>query len=373
MRAALYLTLALALCVTVQGQPTARSIPVIHTTDLFHPPADPDDHVDLATAFAFAELDLRAILLDSERRLMRPGRPGDPPREPGFTPVAQLCYLTGRAVAVAAGPSLPLESWRDDARKAPRREQAAIELLLRALRESPQPVVITVLGSARIVTAAFNREPDLLRARVKSVVVNAGSTGDGELEYNVGLDVNAYVGLFRSGLPIDWYPCGAAGANRIEAFNAAPRNTFWKISHHDLFRGLPQPLLAWFVHGFSGNGRGDILRALDEQGRGASAEMILAGDRNMWSTASLALAAGRTLARTPEGWRFVPASKAAGLPSETLALEAVKVTIADDGRTRWEPTAGDSNIRLFRRNAGPAHDAAIREALNALLRSMPVD
>ncbi|MGA2256765.1 MAG: hypothetical protein ABSG53_19115, partial [Thermoguttaceae bacterium] len=28
---------------------TAKPIPFIHTTDLYNPPQDPDDHVDLAT------------------------------------------------------------------------------------------------------------------------------------------------------------------------------------------------------------------------------------------------------------------------------------------------------------------------------------
>lgn len=36
--------------------PTAK-IPFIHTTDLYSPPQDPDDHVDLATVFALPELD----------------------------------------------------------------------------------------------------------------------------------------------------------------------------------------------------------------------------------------------------------------------------------------------------------------------------
>ena len=38
-------------------------IPIVHYTDLFHPPDDPDDHVDLATLFALPEFDIRATEL----------------------------------------------------------------------------------------------------------------------------------------------------------------------------------------------------------------------------------------------------------------------------------------------------------------------
>jgi hypothetical protein len=349
-----------------------EKIPLIHTTDLFHPPADPDDHLDLATLFALDEFDIRAVLLD--RAVMQSTTAGEPYREPGFVPVVQLCYLTGRSAPVAAGPGALLKSPADAAADRPRREQAAIELLLRVLRESPEPVVVTVLGSARIVTAAFNRDPELLRRKVKSIVVNAGSSGDDASEYNVMIDVAAYVGLFRSGLPIDWYPCAAPGPNRSVALNTVDRNSYWKAAHADLFRGLPQPLLGWFVHGFAANGRGDLLRALREQGRGSAGAMLMQGERHMWSTASMALAAGRVLAKTPEGWRFVPAAKVpAGAETQLLALDPVSVTVTDDGRTKWQSAPGGSHIRLFRRHAGPEHTAAITEALNALLRSMPVE
>lgn len=349
----------------------APAVPIIHTTDLFHPPADPDDHLDLATALAFEEFDVRAVLLDVAIEMS--AGPGTPHREPGFVPVVQLSYLTGKGIPVAMGPAAPLRSPSDPARDRPRREQAAIELMLEVLRKSPQPVYVQVLGSARIVTAAYNRDPALLKKKVKAVLLNAGSAGEDAAEYNVRLDREAYVGLFRSGLPIDWYPCAAAGPNRSVATNVSARNTYWKASHAVLFRDVPRPLLAWFVHGFTGNSRGDLLRALEEQGRGYPAGMVMAGSRNMWSTASMALAAGRVLAKTPEGWRFVPAGQVRpGIQIEPMDLEPVAVTVQDDGRTQWKPSAG-SNVRLFRRKPGPGHDSAMAEATNALFRSLPVE
>ncbi len=347
------------------------SVPLIHTTDLFHPPMDPDDHIDLATTFALEEFDLRAILLD---RAMSETEVRKGLREPGFVPVAQMCFLTGRSVAVAAGPASPLRSTGDTARDRPRNEQAAVELMLRALRESPAPSYVQVVGSARILMAAFNRDPALLKKKVRAVLLNAGSSAGNSMEWNVEIDRHAYAGLMRSGLPIDWYPCGGPGPNRVSAFNSSEHNTFWKIPHRVLFRGVPEPLLAWFVHGLTASSRGDILGALGEEGKGYAAGLVLNDTRNMWSTASMVLAAGRVLAKMPEGWRFVPAGEVpAGTRTMKMGLEPVEVAANDDGTTRWKPAQGASNIRLFRRQPGPELDAAMAEALNALLRSLRVE
>ena len=127
---------------TEQERPTA-TIPFIHTTDIYNPPQDPDDHVDLATVFALPELDLRAVILDPTRKFVEQ-------QDPGFVPVAQLNYLTGRAVPVAAGPIDPLQSPSDTAKDRPRHEQAGIELLLNAMRQCNEPGQ----GTSRRVDAA---------------------------------------------------------------------------------------------------------------------------------------------------------------------------------------------------------------------------
>lgn len=82
----------------------ARRLPVIDITDLYHPPQDVGDNLDLIAAFALPEVDLKAVILDVTARFREPvsGPPGDPyrdttgPREPGFIPVWQLNALFGR-------------------------------------------------------------------------------------------------------------------------------------------------------------------------------------------------------------------------------------------------------------------------------------
>jgi hypothetical protein len=342
-------------------KPSAR-IPFIHTTDLYSPPQDPDDHVDLATVYALPELDLRAVILDPTRKFT-------PPLDPGFVPVSQMNYLSGRAVPVAAGPIDPLRSSTDTAEDRPRREQAGVELLLDALRRSHQPVVVSVVGSARTITAAWNRAPKLLLEKVRAVVVNAGATtGKPGAEWNVDLDVHAWVGLFRSRLPIDWYPCtgedGPTGLN--------PHNTYWPVAHRRLFADLPQPLRAFFDYAFHHANRGDIVRSLWELGSGASWEKVLEGQRNMWSTASLIAAAGRVLAQMPEGWRFVPKAQAAGRPVALLELQPVACEVAPNGVIQWKATPSPSTTRIFHRKPDAEHVQAMAEAANALLRQFPL-
>ncbi len=347
-----------------------RRIPLVHITDLYHPPQDPDDHLDLATIVALPEYDLRGVVLDVTKKFLVPKPEGwDIARDPGYVPVAQLAHLTGRAIPAAMGPIAPLAHPGDAALDRPQAEQAGIGLLLDVLERSDRPVAVSVVGSVRVLAAAFNRAPALLRAKVRAVLLNAGATGGTKREWNVGLDPAAYLALWRSGLPIDWYPC----ATNRSAFEQAPeRGTYWKAGQAELLRDLPAGLRAWFCYAFTGTQRGDIIHALAESGRGAEWEQVLAGDRNMWSTASLVMGAGRVLARTAQGWRFVPAASAAGLELWPFRFDPIRATVDDDARVTWQPSAEASPLRLFGRKPGTGYGLAMAEALNALLRAMPL-
>jgi hypothetical protein len=132
---------------------------------------------------------------------------------------------------------------------------------------------------------------------------------------------------------------------------------------------LSPALRAWFSYSFNGNGRGDIIRALREDVKGAAWEHVLSSKRNLWSTASLVMAAGRTLAKTQEGWRFV-ASGGSSLSAWPMFLDPITATARDDGHVDWQSTVGETSYRIFRRQPGRQYGAAMAEALNALLRSL---
>lgn len=343
----------------------ARRIPLVHVTDLYHPPQDPDDHLDLATIAALPEYDLRGVVLDITRKFLVPKPDGwDIARDPGYVPVAQLNHLTGRAIPAAMGPVDPLAHPADDARDRPPAEQAGIALLLDVLGRSPEPVTISAVGSGRVIAAAFNRAPELMKSRTRTILLNIGSTGGPKREWNVGLDPAAYIALWRSGLPIDWFPCGT---DRSAFDPAHERGTYWKASHAALFRDLPDGLRAWLGYAFGGSPRGDIIGVLAESGHGAAWEEVLAGERNMWATISLVLGAGRVLVRMPEGWRFVPAAAAAGLEQWPCRLDPIHATVDEEARVSWQVMKEYSPHRLFGRKAGTGYGVAMAEALNALL------
>ena len=353
--------------VAVCGAATAAT-PLVYITDLYHSPGDPDDHVDLATLLALPEFDVRAILID-----VRPPRaPDASPYDPGFIPIGQLCYLTGRSFPVAVGPAEALRSLNDAAVDRPESEQAAIRLLLSVLRESREKVLVNTVGTCRIIAAAFLREPQLFREKVKAVVVNAGSSGKGPLEHNVKVDLLSYVIVMRSGLPVLWFPCASSGTGWGSPDSSGPNNTFYRVPHQQLFANLPAPLRNWFAYALDRSNRADVLRALAEPVEHKADSPLNRGERYLWSTASFVLTSGRTLARTAEGWRFVPqGSVPANADVEAMTLVPIDFSITDAGQPTWSKAAGASPIRLFQRTPGPRHTAAMAEALNALLRAFP--
>jgi pyrimidine-specific ribonucleoside hydrolase len=349
-------------------RPKKSSIPLVHITDLYHPPQDPDDHIDLATVAALHEYDLKGVILDTTRKFLLASPAGfDIQRDPGFIPVIQLGYLLGRSIPVATGPTLPLTRPDDDVSDRPPWEQAGVTLLLNILEDSREEVVVSVVGSARVLTAAYNRSPELVRTRVRSVLLNAGSTGGLKREWNVDLDPEAYVGLWRSGLPIHWYPC----ATETGAFNPNhERGTYWKTTHAEIFRDLAPSLRSWFTYAFSPGNGGDIIAALTGTGPPGSWERILAEQRNMWATASLVMGAGRVLAKTPQGWRFVPSSSADAGKIWPWHLDRIEAMVNTKAEVQWRLLESGGNAFLFQRRRGTEFGSAMAEALGALLGSL---
>lgn len=337
-------------------------IPLIHLTDLYDPPQDPDDHIDLATIVALPEFELRGVILDVTERFLKPAPAGwDIARVPGTESVARLERIIGRTIPVAVGPRHPLRHPGDTVTDRPGSEQAGVEFLLNLLERSPEPVLISVVGSARILATAYNRQPELVRTKTRAVLLNAGSTAGPKREWNVGLDVHAYVALWRSGLPVRWYPCGTDRG----AFDPAhARGTYWKTTHARLFADLSNPMQAWF--------RQALLATAQVSDAGDhSWDQVLLQERNLWATISLTMTAGRVLARTDEGWRFLPASEANGKDIWPMRLDPIEAKVDAEGHVTWRiAPQSDGQMRLFGREPGEGYGAAMAEALNALLRSL---
>jgi hypothetical protein len=295
-----YLALALLATGPALAGSQPRSVPIIYCSDLFHPHDDPDDHFDLATLFALPELDVRAIILDQGAKQLE---------RPGNTAVRQLCAITKREVPYAIGLDEKLTSPADTGASRPTQFQAAVEFILRVLRESPAPVTIVQTGSLRDLAAAYNREPELMRRQVARLYVNSGNAVGAQFEYNAQLDLVAYRQVMESDLPIYWCPCFAGN----EVWSKGPHGAWWQFEQGALFDRLSPRLLSYFLYALLRMPLGaDPVRAVMRCGL----EPMMAEDwraqtwaqqRSMWSTASLLDAAGRqepSVSFTPMTWQF---------------------------------------------------------------------
>lgn len=268
-------------------------IPVIYSTDLFHPHHDPDDHFDLAAIYAIPELDLKGIILDQGGV--------DPAGARGEIPVRQMNWLTGRNVRAVRGLSDKLKDGTDKGLEQVRDTQAGVELILSTLEKSDQPVTLITVGSVRDVVAAFNRAPDLLRRKVGRLYVFAGEASEnpknkdhsgGFLEYNVKLDPHAYVTVMHSGLPVYWLPCFDGGRPYINNGHAS----FWKASHRELLAKSREDLIQFFVYALEKR-TDDPIDFLKRPVDQASQKKLFSGERNLWCTAVFTHAADGRIAR----------------------------------------------------------------------------
>ncbi len=320
--------------------PASRPVSIIYGTDLLHPHDDPDDHWDLATLYALPNVEVKAILLDlGERQKERSGR----------LPVEQMFRLTGRKAPYSSGLAARLASPTDDGRSQPVETQGSVELLLKALREAREPVTIVTTGSLRDVCAAYNREGDLLRAKVARLYINMGSA-EKSPEWNVTLDQAAFLGIMGSGLPVYFCPCMPANGHR--------HSTYWKFRQAEVFERLPRGLLNFFIYALQQVRPGEIepLAALDMDLR-PWRHLPAAGERNMWCTASLLHAAG------------LRAPTAAG--RDSFSFTRVRVDLTPEGHTASIHPDPAGPIQIFTAPDHAAYQKAMLESMTRLLTSFP--
>lgn len=314
--------------------------PLIHVTDLFHPHGDPDDHFDLASVYALAlqgRFELRGIVIDYP--------PGFRAGDPAVVAVAQMNRLAGLAVPVAIGTSRTLTGRRDSLADAPPRETAAVNFLIEQLRASPRPVALTCVGSAADIVVAALREPDLFREKCAGVYLNSGSAHDNparpeQLEFNVRLDPAAYAAMFDLPCPLFWFPCWHVTETR----ESGPSGSFYWLPHREALSGISDAAANFFAYMFEKSSEPKWLRAMHAPPAAEVWDKILAGQRGMWSTASLLAAAGRTVTTNGD-------IVAAGLSAQpgkadvraVFDLQRVAVSCAEDGRTTWRQQAADAS------------------------------
>ena len=300
-------------------------VPIIYSSDLYHPHNDPDDHFDLMTLFGMAEFDIRAIIIDT-------GKEGK--ARPGVVAVRQMMHIAGRDVPLAVGLDENLATRGDTCEGQPEKVQGGVELILKVLREAERPVTIFVTGSLRDVAAAFNRDGELFRKKVSRMYVNAGHSS-GKHEWNVNLDVHAYVRILRSDLPVYWVPC----------FGDNAYASYWKFKQGDVLDAAPRAVQNFFVYALTKADpkKQDPIAALEADPDPAVTKKLWALDRNMWCTGAFL--------------------DAAGLPHSSFDFADVRVGVGDDGMTVLTEDADGVVLKTFHVLAPETYGEEMTKAL----------
>ncbi len=312
-----------------------EKIPILYTTDLYHPHDDPDDHFDLATLFATDELDILGIVID------RGERGAD---RPATMAIEQMISITGREVPYALGLTRNLESPDDACRHHSTKDQAGVKLILTALRQADRPVNLFTTGSLRDVAAAYNREPELFKKKVGRFYINAGHSS-GDDEWNVKLDRHAYVRMLSSDLPVYWMPC----------FGDDGFSTYWQFRHGEVLESLPLTVQNFFIYALKKTPVSDIdpIQALKREIPAKTRQDIWSKKRNMWCTAGFLHAANRR--------------------NDTFTFRKMPVRIdKNTGHTRFAEDADSDSVRIltFYRDDPERYATSMTTVLRDLLKGL---
>jgi hypothetical protein len=323
-------------------QAELKKVPIIYSSDLFHPHLDPDDHYDLATLYKMPEFDVKAFIFDMT---MPPSRSHT---EFGLAPLEQITTITNRPLPpYAMGLSQRLSSPEDQAKEQASEFQGGVDLILKTLRESNEKVVVFLVGSCRDFAVAYNREPELLRQKVSVIYVNAGiGPNSTQGESNVYADPNAYLCLMKSDLPVYWCPCFSravlvqASKEDIEEKNAYTYQTFFTTPNQaELLKDVSPRLKNFFNYALTVSKK-EHLRYLD-----SVPEELPQTKRWMWCTGPFIHAAGRKIYAHPErGYIACSPQEARKLG---ISAKEVKVFSFDPVRITPKPSANPSELPVF--------------------------
>ncbi len=310
-----------------------EAVPVIYCTDLFHPHEDPDDHFDLACMYVIPQLDVQAIILDQGRRQQK---------SHGSVAVRQMNTITGRDIPWEIGLGDPLARPDDTGASQSKEYQGGVERILKILAESDRPVSIVTIGSVRDVAAAFNRSPELFHKKLGRLMIFIGEASDpGLIEYNVGLDVQAFRRIMESGLPVYWVPCfdGGLWQNRRRA-------SYWKASQAELLGEVSKRAMNYFIYALTKSTEDPIL-FLDRPITSEQASGILGMERNLWCTAIFGDLADMKIVESNSRFTLENKDYSNGKTVGLFQFEDIRCTVDERGVVTTNPS-GAFRVKRFR-------------------------
>jgi len=274
----------------------------------------------------------------------------------------QMLNITGRNVPYAAGlKAYSFTSRTDKCLDQTEEHQGGIELILQQLRGSTEKVDVMLVGSCRDFAAAYNRDPELVMEKVRSVYIDAGNgPGGPQNEHNVALDPPAYQRLFESGLSIYWLPC----------YGTDGYQTHYKADQQAVISAGSLKLKKYFQYCFS-KSTSDPIEFL------SSTDPVpdYSGTRNMWCTPGLIAAAGRNIYQRGED-DYVALSSAdaekAGLSDDEITVfkfVPMRASINSDGSLSvvLNPN-GETDSYVFK-----VTDSRYRVVMSSCLKNLMVE
>jgi len=295
---------------------------------------------------------------------------------PGKLPVEQIMALTGRRVQYATGLGTPLRHPEDDGLNQFRHYQDGVDLILQTLRESKEKVTFTIVGSARDVVAAYNRDPEVFRRKTERIYFDDGNSGGGDFQWNPLLDSQAFIRLMTEDLPVYWCPAFAK-QDTLEAMAAGElrpdaTRVYWNFRQSEIFSALPVSLQKYFLYAL---GRKDaaavdslayLEQPLEESLRDAQWQQT----RHMWSTAPIYHAAGCGLYRSGGSWAASPKPIPGYAHVPLFEFVPARVAVDRNLRVSADPADRSTQFRVFRIIDVPNYQDAMRSSLTRCLSQM---
>ncbi len=362
--------------------------PIVVITDCYHPYQDPGDNLDLMQGFALHDVKLLGVVLDITNAFRKdtadhPTLWKDPrgPREAGIIPVQQLNYIFNQNVPFAIGPMALMETEMDEMWESPGFEQEGIRLLLDILRESTEPMEILSFGSARVLAVAFNREPDLLKAKIKRIHLSAGTASKNHVlgkdgganmipggEWNVALDVHAFTRILKSGLPIALYPCAGKDGGFVKDVN----NSYYTLYDMSFLTKMHPKLQCYLDYAFGTALNHDFLGSMERGEPYAEGKKPQFEKFHIWESAIWLNATDRIIVKSRDGKYRLIKKGSIEVVDEVIenGLRPCMLTeIRDDGRFQFEYTSNPSNICIYYRSDIDENEKAMNAVIPELFAS----
>ncbi len=304
--------------------------PVILVSDLMRPYDDPDDHWDLATAYALAysgAINLKGIIIDSPVN-----RAYVEQKNPDVAAVAMLNYLTGFHVPVVTGSPYPLQSANDKQEYARINDLGGVNLIHDILFESKEKVKILITGSSRDVAIALNRYPALFEEKCNGIYLNAGFGLDNPYEtsrpeWNAKLDMQAYHAIFDASCPLYWLPCNVS---------------HYRIKHGNVFPHLSDNMLKFFAFIYEKQAAENWFQYLQKPLNDPTLRTLTEKHRSMFCTIGFLHAAGLCIDKNEQ---IVALN---GESSDVAGFIPINIEKVKSGYVEYSPTENSQKITLLK-------------------------